>query len=336
MAKRAPIGNPHARQEPNGPADSTHAPSSLPLPGSGDLVQRDGAGVGLADEAVDWLRIAPFIAIHVGCLAVLWVGISALAAWVAVASYLLRAFAVSAFYHRGFSHRAFRTGRATQFAFAALAAAATQRGPLWWAGQHRLHHAHANTSADPHASPRGFWWSHMGWFLCRARYATPLDRVADLARYAELRWLNRFDFAAPAVFAIGMYALGECLQPVFPETSGWQLLVWGYLISTVALMHATFFVNSLAHRVGARRFPTRDGSRDNWWLALLTMGEGWHNNHHRHAAAARLGFYWWQVDFAYLGLKLLELCGLVRDLKPVPAHVLEEGRREGRREASCA
>ena len=274
------------------------------------------------DDAVSWLRIVPFVGLHVACFAVIAVGISPVALAVAVASYLVRAFAVSAFYHRGFSHRAFRAGRATQFVFAALAAAATQRGPLWWAAHHRMHHAKADTDADPHSPQRGFWWSHMGWFLTKRHFRTPLLPVRDLAALAELRWLNRFDLIAPVAFAGAMFALGEALGADF-GTNGWQMLVWGYVMSTVALMHATFLVNSVAHRPGAghrwqRPFDTRDSSRNLWWLALITMGEGWHNNHHRHAGSARLGFRWWQLDLAWLGLKLLAWLGLVTDLKPVP------------------
>ena len=281
------------------------------------------------DEAVAWLRVTPFIVLHLACLAVFATGTSAIAVLVGVATYAIRAFALSAFYHRCFSHRAFRTHRVIQFVFAFLGAAATQRGPLWWAAHHRLHHAHTDRDADPHSSPRGFWWSHMGWFLCRKNFATPVSRVRDLARFPELVWLDRYDFAAPVIFACSLFALGELLEPLYPATNGWQMLVWGYVLSTVLLMHVTFMVNSLSHRIGKRRYATADGSRNNAWLALLTFGEGWHNNHHRHAPSARLGFYWWQLDLAWLGLKLLAQFGLVWDLKTPPKQVLEEG-------SSCA
>lgn len=288
------------------------------------LPRQAAPGTG-ADESIAWLRVTPFIALHLACLAPFWVGASPIALLVAAASYVLRVFAISVFYHHCFSHRAFRTHRAVQFVFAFLGAAATQRGPLWWAAQHRLHHTHTDGHADPHSSARGFWWSHMLWFLCRGNYSTPLYRVRDLARFPELVWLNRYDLAAPAIYAAGLFALGEALQPAFPQTDGWQMLVWGYVISTVVLMHATFMINSLSHRVGRRRFETADKSRNNSWLALLTVGEGWHNNHHRHAASARLGFYWWQLDLGWLGLKLLERLGLVWNLKTPPESVLKEG-----------
>ena len=285
-----------------------------------------------SDESIAWARIAPFIGLHAACLMPIWVGVSAPALWVAVFSYLLRAFAISAFYHRAFAHRAFRPVRAGQLVFAVLASAGTQRGPLWWAANHRLHHRHADTDDDPHRSGRGFWWSHLGWFLTHARFETPPHVVDDLARFPELRWLDRHELVAPIGYAAAMYGLGAALGSVYPDTNGLQMLVWGYVISTVALMHATFFVNSLGHRVGRRAYRTLDTSRNNALLALFTMGEGWHNNHHRYAASARLGFHWWQLDFGYLGLKVLAAVGLVRDLKTPPQSVLREGRpREGER-----
>lgn len=260
------------------------------------------------ERRIDWARVIPFIAIHLGCLAVAWVGVSAVAVAVAVALFALRMFAITAFYHRYFSHRAFRTTRAAQFAFALLGASAAQRGPLWWASHHRHHHAHADRPQDSHSSRQhGFLWSHVGWFLSRGNFGMRARRVTDLARYPELRWLDRFDTAVPAALAVALYAAG-----------GWQLVVWGFCISTVALWHATFTINSLAHRFGTRRYATRDDSRNNLWLALLTFGEGWHNNHHHYPASARQGFFWWEVDLAYYGLRLLAAMGLVWDLRPVP------------------
>ena len=272
---------------------------------------------GPGDESVDWLRIVPFVALHAACAAVWWVGWSGVALSVAAGSYAVRAFAISAFFHRGLAHRAFRTGRVVQFVFAFIGTAATQRGPLWWVAHHRNHHAHADGRGDPHDSTRGFWWSHMGWFLGRAAFDTRVECVPDLARFPELRWLNRYDLVPPLTCAAAMFALGEALRPVFPGTGGWQMLVWGYVVATVALMHATFLVNSLGHRHGRRPYETRDLSRNCWWLAAITMGEGWHNNHHRHSASARLGLRWWELDPGWLGLRLMAGVGLVRDLKTV-------------------
>jgi len=281
-------------------------------------------------RGVDWPRVVPYLLLHAGCLAVAWVGVSALAVSVAVALYLLRMFAITGFYHRYFSHRAFRTSRALQFLFALLGAAAVQRGPLWWAAHHRHHHAHADRPDDPHSpAQHGFLWAHTGWFMAREHFATRSALVKDLSRYPELRWLDRYDAAAPALLAVALFAVGELLQCWAPAlgTDGWQLLVWGFCVSTTALYHATFTVNSLAHRLGSRRYATRDGSRNNWLIAVLTLGEGWHNNHHHYPGAARQGFYWWEIDLTYYVLRLLAALGLVWDLKPVPAAVRATRRR---------
>jgi stearoyl-CoA desaturase (delta-9 desaturase) len=214
-------------------------------------------------------------------------------------------FAITGFYHRYFSHRAFRTSRAAQLVFALLGASAVQRGPLWWASHHRHHHAHADRPEDAHsARQHGFLWSHCLWFLTAGNVRTRFDRVRDLARYPELRLIDRFDVAVPILLASTLYLAG-----------GVQFLVWGFCVSTVALYHATFTINSLAHRYGSRRYATRDDSRNNAWLALLTFGEGWHNNHHYYPRAARQGFYWWEVDLTYYALRMLAALGIVWDLK---------------------
>ncbi|KRB40818.1 stearoyl-CoA 9-desaturase [Rhodanobacter sp. Root179] len=277
------------------------------------------------EDRIDWLRAAPFVAMHLACLAVIGVGVSPVALGVAGALYAVRMFALTGFYHRYFSHRTFQTSRAVQFVFALIGASCVQRGPLWWAAHHRQHHRVTDTPADPH-SPRvhGFLWSHVGWFLTPRNFRTDLTRVPDLAKYPELRWLDRFDIAVPLLLAVAMYGLGALLQQVAPQlgTSGGQMLVWGFFVSTVVLFHATVTINSLAHRFGSRRYATKDDSRNNVWLALLTFGEGWHNNHHFFPGSSRQGFRWWEVDVTWYGLKLMAMLGLVRGLKPVPAWVL--------------
>ncbi len=278
---------------------------------------------------IDWLRVLPFLGLHLGCLAVLWVGWSWTAVAVAVTLYALRMFAITGFYHRYFSHKAFRTSRRLQFLFAVLGATAVQRGPLWWASQHRHHHAHADDEHDAHSPHRhGFLWAHSGWFLARENFATRTGMVKDLAKYPELRFLDRFDALVPLLLAALLYGLGEWLAATWPalDTGGGQLLVWGFCISTVLLYHATFTVNSLAHTLGRRRYATRDSSRNNWWLSLLTFGEGWHNNHHHFPGSARQGFYWWEIDLTYYGLRLLAALGLIWDLRPVPAAIREARR----------
>ncbi len=273
---------------------------------------------------IAWGRIIPFIILHLACGLVLVVGYSDFAVAVATLLYLIRMFAITGFYHRYFSHRTFKTFRPIQFLFAFIGASAAQRGPLWWAAHHRHHHAKSDTAHDPH-SPRhqGFLASHMGWFLRSHNFNTQIERIRDLIHYPELRFIDRFDIIAPLTLMTTLYALGAWLELAYPSlnTNGWQLLVWGFAISTVFLYHMTFTVNSLAHLWGKRRFNTSDDSRNNFFIALFTLGEGWHNNHHHFPGAARQGFYWWEIDFTYYLLKLMSWLGLVWDLKKVPAPV---------------
>lgn len=280
------------------------------------------------DERIDVLRVVPFILLHLGALMAFQVGVAWIDVCVAVALYWIRMFAITAFYHRYFSHRAFDASRPVQFAFALLAASAAQRGPLWWAGVHRRHHAEADTEGDPHSPRRGFLHAHLGWFLSRKHFATDLERVKDWAKFPELVWLDRYDSAVPIITAAALFGAGAALQHWLPSlgTSGIQMLLWGYCVSTVVLLHATLLVNSVTHRFGERRYATRDDSRNLRWLAWLTLGEGWHNNHHRFAAAARQGFFAGEVDLSYRMLRALERRGLVRNLRPVPDTVLAEGR----------
>jgi len=278
-----------------------------------------------ARPGIDWIRTWPFVAVHLGCFGVLWVGVSEFAVAIAAALYGVRMFAITGFYHRYFAHRAFRTSRGLQFLFALAGATAVQRGPLWWASHHRHHHAHADEEQDAHSPHRhGFIWAHAGWFMARENFATRHERVTDLSRYPELRFLDRYDALVPLVLGAALFGLGEWLAAARPElaTNGAQLLVWGFCISTVALYHATFTVNSVAHRYGRRRYATRDHSRNNVWLALLTLGEGWHNNHHHYPGAARQGFFWWEIDCTYYALRVLAALGLIWELKPVPRAIL--------------
>ncbi len=290
-----------------------------------------GTDSSFARPRVDWLRAIPYLGLHVAAISVFWVSASPVAIAVFALLVGLRVFALTAFYHRYFSHRAFKTSRWFQFVGAVLGSASAQRGPIWWAAHHRAHHKVSDQPEDLH-SPRqhGFWFSHMGWFLTKEAYSTNKRLVRDWLKFPELRFLDRFDFLVPAVLAAGMFGLGALLNVVWPElgTNGWQMLVWGFLLSTLAVYHITYMVNSLAHVVGRRRYKTTDDSRNSLWIALLTFGEGWHNNHHRYMASARQGFYWWEIDITYYVLRVLSWFGLVWDLKPVPESILAEGRGE--------
>lgn len=275
----------------------------------------------------DASRATPYIALHLGCLAVFWVGWSAFAVGAAIVLYLARMFAITAFYHRYFSHRAFRTSRFMQFLFAVWGNTSMQRGPLWWAATHRHHHKHSDHADDKHSpTQHGFLWSHIGWLTSPHNFPTDYRSIPDLARYPELVFLNRRDYVVPILFGASLWGLGSLLASVAPGlgTNGPQLFVWGGLISTTVLLHGTLCINSLAHVFGRRRFDTEDDSRNSLSLSLITLGEGWHNNHHRFPHSARQGFYWWEIDISYYLLKAFAWMGLIWDLKKVPDRIYQE------------
>ena len=286
-------------------------------------------------DAVNPVRCIPFAILHLGCLGALWVGWSPFAVWTAVALYFVRMFAVTGIYHRYFSHKTYTTSRFGQFLLALWGATAVQRGPLWWAYHHRHHHQHSDGPEDAH-SPHvhGFLWSHIGWITSRRNFPTDYSKVRDLAKYPELVLLNRFDIVIPVLFAASLLGLGHYLGQAAPglHTNGLQLLVWGFFISTTALFHGTSTINSLAHLMGRRRFNTTDDSRNSFILSLVTLGEGWHNNHHRYMSATRQGFYWWEIDLTYYGLKALSYTGLIWGLKAVPDSIYQEAEQINHRD----
>ena len=263
---------------------------------------------------------------HLACLFAIWTGVSAVAVATCLALYVIRMFAITAGFHRLFAHRTYQTSRAFQFLMGFLGTASYQKGPLWWSSHHRRHHLNADTDEDLHSPlTHAVWRSHFGWFLSRESQATDWKLIANLSRYRELRFLDRFYSLPPALLAVAMFLFGSVLGRNAPGlgTSGWQMLVWGFFISTVVLYHGTFTVNSLAHVFGKRRFATDDNSRNNWFVALITLGEGWHNNHHHYQTSERQGFYWWELDISHYTLRVLSWFGIVWDLRTPPAHVFD-------------
>jgi stearoyl-CoA desaturase (Delta-9 desaturase) len=243
----------------------------------------------------------------------------------ALSFYYGRMLFVSVGYHRYFSHRSFRTSRPVQLVMAVGAQTALQRGVLWWASKHRDHHRYADTDKDVHSAVRdGFWWSHVGWSTSNTSAGVDFARIPDFAKYPELRWLNRWKHLPAVALAVVLALVG-----------GVHALIWGFFVSTVLLWHGTFTVNSLAHLVGRRRYETPDTSRNNWALAFITMGEGWHNNHHHYMSSANQGFRWYEIDLAYYVLLGLEKLHVVWDVRRAPAHVVEGRSRAGAVEASA-
>ncbi|HUI28348.1 MAG TPA: acyl-CoA desaturase [Candidatus Kryptonia bacterium] len=267
-----------------------------------------------------------FWSVHVACLLVLFTGVSWSAVAICLATFWLRMFSVTAGYHRYFAHRSFKTGRVSQFILALLGTTAVQKGVLWWAANHRNHHKYSDQPEDLHSPvQRGFWWSHVGWILSPDYDTTLYSRIPDMAKYPELVWLNEHFLVPPVALAVGLFLVG-----------GLSWLVWGFFISTVMLWHSTFFINSLAHVYGSRRYETPDTSRNNLWLAVLTMGEGWHNNHHHYMNSVRQGFFWWEVDGTYYVLKALSWIGITWDLAEPPARIYAEARANARAELKAA
>lgn len=294
-----------------------------------DSWAEDERDVSRDPRETDWLRVIPFVLLHASCLFVFAVGWSWTAVAIAIAAYAVRMFAITAFYHRYFSHRSFRTSRLVQFLAAVVGSSAVQRGPIWWASHHRAHHQHSDQKQDVHSPAQdGFWWSHVGWILSRGNFRPKLDLVPDLVRYPELRFLDRFDIVVPLLSLVGFYLLGEFSAGLGLQTSGAQVVVWGFCISTIVTHHITFSINSFAHRFGSTSYATADDSRNNWFLSLLTFGEGWHNNHHRYPGSARQGFLWWQADLSYYLLRAMAAVGLVWRLNPVPTRIVKQGRRK--------
>ena len=269
-----------------------------------------------------------FLAIHLAVLAAFFVGVSWPALITCLGLYWLRVLFITGFYHRYFSHRTFETSRVFQACMAVLGTTSIQKGPLWWAGHHRYHHRHSDTPEDVHSPLRGgFWWAHVGWLLAYNRNDTRWQEVKDLARFRELRVLDRVYILITFAFAGLIAVLGIWMERAFPATGvTWlQVFVWGFFVGTVLLWHTTYLINSGTHIWGSRRFSTDDTSRNNFFLALITLGEGWHNNHHRYPGSERNGFLWWEIDVTHYFLTALSWTGLIWDLRRPPAHVYEEG-----------
>ena len=272
-----------------------------------------------ARSTVGYFRVTSlaFWGVHVAAL----IGVIALGwSWSGVAlalgSYFVRMIVVTAGYHRYFAHRAFKTSRAFQFLLALGAQSAAQKGVLWWASHHRWHHKYSDTPKDVHSAKlRGFWYSHIGWIMGKGWDETDHSMVADLAKFPELRVLDRSIVHILPTVALAL---------AFLFLGGGHALVWGYFVSTVLLWHGSFSINSLAHLFGKRRYETSDDSRNNWALALLTTGEGWHNNHHHYQSSANQGFRWWEIDVTYYVLRVLERLGLIWDLRRPPREVIAD------------
>ena len=237
----------------------------------------------LPGEKLSLLVSLPFISVHIGALFALTISPSPFALFMVFLMYFIRMFGITAGFHRFFSHKTFKTSRAFQFILAYLATSSAQMGPIWWASHHRHHHKYTDEIEDPHTPTlKGFFWAHVGWIMSPSNVPTKEEYVGDLKRFPELRFLDKYHYLAPFSMAVSLFALGEYMALNHSQygTNGIELLMWGFFVSTVILYHATFTVNSVCHVFGYRTYDTKDGSVNNWLVAILTLGEGWHNNHH--------------------------------------------------------
>lgn len=279
-------------------------------------------------EPIWWIK-ARLLIVHLGSLGIFFIPFQWSLFWLFLSSFVVRMWSVEAGYHRYFSHRAYKTSRVFQSILAFLACSTGQRGVIWWAAHHRQHHQKSEKDDDPYGPNRSFWYAHMGWFLDPKNLDTDLDQVPDFSRYPELRFLNHRYYLAVIGTAVVMYVIGN-VGWFGENVTGLQTLLWGFFLPTTLILHATCAINSVGHtrnkQWGYRRFATDDKSVNNFWLSIITLGGGWHNNHHRYGGGARSGLTWWEFDVSFYALRLLEMLGIVWGLRPIPQQVLLEAR----------
>lgn len=256
--------------------------------------------------------LLPLVAVHALLLAAPFVEFTLVSFVILFVVTRVAGLGITVGFHRLLAHHAFKTSRLTRFLIAAAGCTALQKGPLWWVVHHREHHRHSDQEGDPHSPVRdGFWYAHHGWLVVKDRTHPDFSSVRDLSKYPELYWLDRL-WMIP-----GMLSAGTCYL-----IGGLPGLVWGFGLGTVLVFQVTFAVNSLGHLVGRQRFATGDGSRNNFVLGILGMGDGWHNNHHRAPSSAMHGFAWYEIDQSYAVIRLLRAVGLAWDVRQPPAEAL--------------
>ena len=255
----------------------------------------------------NWLLI---LVTHTGAIAALFFW-----SWTAVITAILLywiagSLGIGVGFHRLLTHRGFRVPKAVEYFLVTCGTLASEGGPIQWVATHRIHHAHTDQEGDPHTPRDGGWWAHVGWVL--AGTAQDHDR-ATLERYAPDLLKDRFYVVLSRWFYLPQFLLGIALLAF----GGWGVLLWGICLRVTLGLHATWLVNSATHLWGTKRFDTGEDSRNSWWVALLTFGEGWHNNHHAHPTSARHGLKWYEIDFNWWSISLLHVVGLARGIKRV-------------------
>lgn len=269
---------------------------------------RNQTVIGVTARGFNWGVAAFLAAFHILAVAAFWffnwqaLAVAVFVWWVA------GSLGIGMSYHRLLTHRGYTLPKPIEYFLTVCGSLAMEGGPIAWVATHRVHHIYTEREGDPHSPRDGAWWSHMGWIvngksLHRETEATS-RHAADLAKDRFYVWLTRWHFVPQVLLGIAVYYLG-----------GWPFVFWGIFVRVVFSWHFTWFVNSAAHIWGARRFATRDNSRNNWWVALVSFGEGWHNNHHAHPSSARHGLAWYELDLNWYGIRLLQLLGLAKGVR---------------------
>lgn len=263
-----------------------------------------------------------FFGIHVLAIVAFFVKPDLTAVLLCLALFLIRKFGITGGYHRYFSHRSFKTSRWFQYVLAWLGGMSAQKGALWWAAHHRHHHQHSDQEDDIHSvKQQGFYWAHVGWVLAPDYNDYDSKRVKDLTKFPELVFIDKYHFIPPMALAVATFLLGWLVTGA--ASGGLTYFLWGFCLSTVILYHTTFAINSFCHLLGSRRYETGESSRNSFILAILTLGEGWHNNHHYYPHCARQGFFWWEFDPTYYVIKLLKAVRIVHEIKEPTKRVLD-------------
>ncbi len=260
--------------------------------------------------------------LHIGAIAALFM-FSWKALIVTVALYWITiGFGISLGYHRLHTHRSFQVPLGLEYLFALFGAMTLEGGPIFWVATHRIHHQKSDQAGDPHSPRDGAWWAHIGWILfgeTNHNNTKMMSKYApDLAKHRFYIWLNNYHWVPTVVLAAVLFAIG-----------GLPLMLWAVCVRIVVGLHATWLVNSATHLWGTRRFETKDDSRNSWWVALMTFGEGWHNNHHAHPTSARHGLAWYEFDISWISLKIMKVLGIAKNIR-----VAKLPEREAVREAA--
>ena len=259
-------------------------------------------------QKLNWITTIVLILLHIGAVAALFVFSWRVFAAAVFLYWMTVALGISMGYHRLHTHRSYQIPRFLEYFFAVCGALTLEGGPIFWVATHRLHHQKSDQPGDPHSPRDGAWWSHVGWILLgetNHNNTRVLSKYApDLAKYKFYVWLNNYHWVPLTVLGVLLYAIG-----------GLPLFLWGGCLRVVVGLHSTWLVNSATHMWGRRRFETRDDSRNSWWVALLTFGEGWHNNHHAHPTSARHGLAWYELDHSWILISVLKFFGIAKSVK---------------------